>query len=146
MKFISICQVTMSKKIKNSGSVWSGDEPNAWKKLAIDVSLENYKNTDDPICLAQIIRCLDFHGFDEAQDILIKYLSDKTRRNKKFTDELLWKNICDMYFRLEQHPKWRGAPHDAMANHLFHNLGNVTNSKNDVTFASSLGKHVEKYR
>ena len=136
----------MTKKIKNSGSVWSGDDPNAWKQIAIEMSLANYKESNDPICLAQIIRCLDFYGFEEAQEILVDYLSIKTRRNTKYSDALLWKNICDIYFRLKQHPNWKLASHDALANHLFHNFGNVTQSKNDVVFARSLAGYVKKYR
>ena len=79
----------MSKIIKNKGGAWTGDDPNEWKKFVIEISLENYKITKDPICLAQIISCLDFHGNDEAKDILTQYLSVKTRRTRKYTDQLL---------------------------------------------------------
>lgn len=136
----------MTKTIKNSGSGWSGDDPNAWKQIAIEVSLANYKESKDPICLAQIIRCVDFKGFDEAQEIIVKYLLDTTRRNTKYTDALLWKNIADMYFRLERHPDWVLASHEALSNYIYHKLGEIIQSKNELAFAKSLAGYVKKYR
>ena len=41
--------------------------PDAWKKFAIEIRLEDHKVTKDPISFAQIISCLDFHGIDEAK-------------------------------------------------------------------------------
>ena len=67
----------MSKKIKTSGSVWSGDDPNAFKKLAIQIDLENYKKTNDPSRLASIASYLDFYGLEEARDIFIDYFDKK---------------------------------------------------------------------
>lgn len=135
----------MSKIIKNKGVTWTGDDPVTWKKLNIEISLDNYKVTRDPICLAQIISCLDFHGIDEAKDVLTEYLSVKTRRTRKYTDQLLWKNICDIYFRLKKQVEWSNASHEALANYIYHNLGNVPKSENDEVFAATLFKQVKKY-
>ena len=136
----------MSKKIKNSGVGWSAGDPNAWKQLEIETSLANYKETNDPICLARIVQCLDFQGFDEAQKILVEYLSEETRRTTKYTDALLWKNICDRYFRLREMPRWEDASHDALSSYLFDKYGNATQSKSDIAFAASLAGYVKKYR
>ena len=135
----------MSKIIKNKGSTWTGDDPNEWKKFVIEISLENYKITKDPICLAQIISCLDFHGNDEAKDILTQYLSVKTRRTRKYTDQLLWKHICDTYFRLKKQEAWQTASHEALANYIYHDLGDVPKSENDEAFATTLAKQLKNY-
>ena len=135
----------MSKIVKNKGAAWTGADPDAWKKLAIEASLENYKITNDPICLAQIISVLDFHGDEEAKNVLIEYLSVKTRRTRKYTDQLLWKNICDIYFRLKKQIAWSDASHEALANYIYHHLGNIPKSKNYEAFAATLAKQVKKY-
>ena len=136
----------MTKKIKTSGSIWSGDDPNALKKLAIQIDLENYKKTNDPSRLASIASYLDFYGLEEARDIFIDYFDKKTRRTSKYTTELFWQNLCEIYFAMKKQPEWEKAPHEAIANELFEKFGHRVKSKSDEAFASTLAKQVKNYR
>ena len=136
----------MTKKIKTSGSIWSGDEPNTLKKLAIQIDLENYRKTNDPSRLASIASYLDFYGLDEVRDIFINYFNEKTRRTNKYTTDLLWQNLCEIYFAMKKQPEWEKAPHEAIANEIFSKFGHLVKSNSDEAFASALAKQVKKYR
>jgi len=136
----------MTKKIKTSGSIWSGDDPNALKKLAIQIEIENYKITNDPSRLASIACYLDFYGLEEVRDVFIDYFNLKTRRTNKYSNDLLWKNLCDIYFAMRKQPEWKDAPHEAIANEIFSKFGHLVKSNSDEAFASALSKQVKKYR
>lgn len=136
----------MTKKIKTSGSIWSEGDPNALKKLAIQIDLENYKKTNDPSRLASIASYLDFYGLEEVRDIFIDYFDKKTRRTDKYAKELLWQNLCDIYFAMKKRPEWKDAPHEAIANEMFRKFGHRVKSNSDEAFASTLAKQIKKYR
>ena len=136
----------MTKQIKTSGSIWSGDDPNALKKLAIQIDLENYKITNDPSRLASIACYLDFYGLEEVRDVFIDYFNVKTRRTNKYSNDLIWKNLCDIYFSMRKQPAWKDAPHEAIANEMFRKFGHLVKSNSDEAFASALAKQVKKYR
>ena len=70
----------MKKPFINTAHGWSGDDENTVNRTAIELSLEQFKSTNDPICLAQIIHHLDFHGVDEAKEVLSDFLTKEIRK------------------------------------------------------------------
>ena len=135
----------MTKRIKTRAAIWEDGDKNAIKKLLIEVSLENFRITNDPICLAQIIPYLDFYGVPEAAEELTDYLVNKTRKTKKYTDKLWWQNVCIIYRRLKTQDKWEEASHEAIANHIYHSLGVEPIGKEpDQKFAEALRKQLSR--
>ena len=134
----------MKKPFINTAHGWSGDDENIVNKTAIELSLEQFKSTNDPICLAQIIHHLDFHGVDEAKEVLSDFLAKQIRRTNKFNNALSWKNTCDIYRHLRKKEEWSKASHIALSNYMYHDLGIRFTSDTDSKFSETLRKQLKK--
>ena len=134
----------MKKPFINTAHGWSGDDENTVNRTAIELSLEQFKSTNDPICLAQIIHHLDFHGIDEAKEVLSDFLTKESRKTRKYNDALWWKNVCDMYRRLRKKEEWSKASHIALSNYMYHDLGIRATSDTDSKFSEALRKQLKK--
>ena len=134
----------MKKPLINTAHGWSGDDENIVNKTAIELSLEQFKSTNDPICLAQIIHHLDFHGVDEAKEVLSDFLAKQIRRTNKFNSALSWKNTCDIYRHLRKKEEWSKASHIALSNYMYHDLGIRFTSDTDSKFSEALRKQLKK--
>ena len=134
----------MKKPFINTAHGWSGDDENTVNRTAIELSLEQFKSTNDPICLAQIIHHLDFHGVDEAKEVLSDFLTKEIRKTRKYNDALSWKNVCDIYRRLRKKEEWSKASHIALSNYIYHDLGIRAKSDTDSKFSEALRKQLKK--
>ena len=134
----------MKEPFINQAHGWSGDDENTVNRAAIKLSLKQFKATNDPICLAQIVHHLDFHGVDEAKEVLSDFLAKEIRRTSKFDDALSWKNTCDIYRRLRKKEEWSKASHIALSNHMYHDLGIRAKSDTDSKFSEALRKQLKK--
>ena len=134
----------MKKPFINTAYGWSEDDENTVNKAAIELSLEQFKSTNDPICLAQIIHHLDFHGVDEAKEVLSDFLAKEIRRTSKFNNALSWKNTCDIYRHLRKKEEWSKASHIALSNYMYHDLGIRAKSDTDSKFSEALRKQLKK--
>ena len=112
----------------------------------VEVSDDGRFVWNDPSRLASIASYLDFYGLEEARYIFIDYFDKKTRRTNKYPNELLWQNLCDIYFAMKKQPEWKDAPHEAIANEMFRKFGHRVKSNSYEAFASALAKRVKKYR
>ena len=134
----------MKKPFINTAYGWSEDDENTVNKAAIELSLEQFKSTNDPICLAQIIHHLDFHGVDEAKEVLSDFLTKEIRKTHKYNDALWWKNVCDIYRHLRKKEEWSKASHIALSNYMYHDIGIRTKSDTDSKFSEALRKQLKK--
>ena len=134
----------MKEPLINKAHGWSGDDKNTVNRAAIELSLKQFKATNDPICLAQIIHHLDFHGVDEAKEVLSDFLTKEIRRTNKYNDALWWKNICEIYRRLEKKEEWSKASHIALSNYMYHELGIGAKSDTDSKFSEALRKQLKE--
>ena len=134
----------MKKPFINTAYGWSEDDENTVNRTAIELSLEQFKSTNDPICLAQIIHHLDFHGVDEAKEVLSDFLAKGIRRTSKFNDALSWKNTCDIYRHLRKKEEWSKASHIALSNYMYHDLGIRLKSDTDSKFSETLRKQLKR--
>ena len=134
----------MKKPFINTAHGWSGDDENTVNRTAIELSLEQFKSTNDPICLAQIIHHLDFHGVDEAKEVLSDFLTKEIRKTNKYNDTLWWKNVCDIYRHLRKKEEWSKASHIALSNYMYHDIGIRTKSDTDSKFSEALRKQLKK--
>jgi len=133
----------MKEPFINQAHGWSGDDENTVNRAAIKLSLKQFKATNDPICLAQIVHHLDFHGVDEAKEVLSNYLTQTTRKTNKYPNKIWWKNICDMYRRLQQNEAWSEASHIALSNHIYHKFGCAAKFDTDLKFSEALRKQLK---
>jgi hypothetical protein len=134
----------MKKPFINTAHGWSGDDENTVNRTAIELSLKQFKRTNDPICLAQIIHHLDFHGVDEAKEVLSGFLTKEIRKTRKYNDALWWKNVCDISRRLRKKEEWSKASHIALSNYIYHDLGIRAKSDTDSKFSEALRKQLKK--
>jgi hypothetical protein len=134
----------MKKPLINKAHTWSEDDKNVIHRMAIKVSLEQFRATNDPICLAQIVRYLDFHGVDEAEETLSNYLTKTTRKTNKYPGKLWWKNICDRYRRLQQKEEWSKASHEALSNEIYNKYRGAAISATYHQFSEALRKQLKK--
>jgi hypothetical protein len=133
----------MKEPFINQSHGWSGDDENTVNRAAIKLSLKQFKATNDPICLAQIVHHLDFHGVDEAKEVLSNYLTQTTRKTNKYPNKIWWKNVCDMYLRLQQNEAWSEASHIALSNHIYHKVGCAAKFDTDLKFSEALRKQLK---
>ena len=134
----------MKKPFINTAHGWSGGDENTVNRTAIELSLEQFKSTNDPICLAQIIHHLDFYGIDEAKEVLSDFLIKESRKTQKYNNALRWKNVCDMYRRLRKKEEWSKASHIALSNYMYHDRGIRFTSDTDSKFSETLRKQLKK--
>ena len=134
----------MKEPFINKAHGWSGDDKNTVNRAAIELSLKQFKATNDPICLAQIIHYTDFHGVEEAKEVLSDFLTKEIRKTRKYNDALWWKNVCDIYRRLRKKEEWSKASHIALSNYMYHDLGIRFTSDTDSKFSETLRKQLKK--
>ena len=135
----------MKGQIKTSGFITIKEGEHSLQKLIIETSLHNFKETKDPICFVHMLPHLNFYGVDEAAEELEKYLLKKRGASKKYTNQLWWSNICSIYRRLKSEDKWKEASHEALSNHVYHELKIAwKGSEPDKKFSEALRKQLSR--